>query len=216
MPILNTPYQLYLVTDTSCLPKHTTLIDAVEQAILGGVSMVQLREKTATTQSFYEQALAIKNLCQAKNIPLLINDRLDIALAVGADGVHLGQSDMPCHVARRILGADKIIGVSVKNASEAKQAKTQGANYLGVGAVFETTTKSLTKPLKMETLAQIVHEVDLPIVLIGGINETNLSMLQHQLKTHQISVAGVAMASAILAKSNPFATCQQLKQLLAL
>lgn len=211
-PTQKNPYQLYLVTDQNCLPKDTSLIDAVEQAILGGVSMVQLREKTADTRSFYQQAVAIKTRCQLHDVPLLINDRLDIALAVGADGVHLGQSDMPCDIARQLLGDNKIIGVSARNVTEAVQAHQQGADYLGVGAVFGTSTKTDAKLLDMATLVEIVHSVDLPIVLIGGINETNLPSLQQQLHTQKISVAGVAAVSAILAKDNPFHASQQLRR----
>lgn len=211
-PTQKNPYQLYLVTDQNCLPKDTSLIDAVEQAILGGVSMVQLREKTADTRSFYQQAVAIKTRCQLHDVPLLINDRLDIALAIGADGVHLGQSDMPCDIARQLLGDNKIIGVSARNVTEAVQAHQQGADYLGVGAVFGTSTKTDAKLLDMATLVEIVHSVDLPIVLIGGINETNLPSLQQQLHTQKISVAGVAVVSAILAKDNPFHASQQLRR----
>lgn len=208
-PTQKNPYQLYLVTDQNCLPKDTSLIDAVEQAILGGVSMVQLREKTADTRSFYQQAVAIKTLCQLHDVPLLINDRLDIALAVDADGVHLGQSDMPCDIARQLLGDNKIIGVSARNVTEAVQAHQQGADYLGVGAVFGTSTKTDAKLLDKATLVEIVHSVDLPIVLIGGINETNLPSLQQQLHTQKINVAVV---SAILAKDNPFHASQQLRR----
>ncbi|WP_394261068.1 thiamine phosphate synthase [Moraxella boevrei] len=213
-PTQKNPYQLYLVTDQNCLPKATSLIDAVEQAILGGVSIVQLREKTADTRSFYQQAVAIKTRCQLHDVPLLINDRLDIALAIGADGVHLGQSDMPCDIARQLLGDNKIIGVSARNVTEAVQAHQQGADYLGVGAVFGTSTKTDAKLLDMATLVEIMDSVDLPIVLIGGINETNLPSLQQQLHTQKISVAGVAVVSAILAKDNPFHASQQLRRLL--
>ncbi|WP_019518579.1 thiamine phosphate synthase [Faucicola boevrei] len=213
-PTQKNPYQLYLVADQNCLPKDTSLIDAVEQAILGGVSIVQLREKTADTRTFYQQAVAIKTRCQLHDVPLLINDRLDIALAIGADGVHLGQSDMPCDIARQLLGDNKIIGISARNVTEAVQAHQQGADYLGVGAVFGTSTKTDAKLLDMATLVEIMDSVDLPIVLIGGINETNLPSLQQQLHTQKISVAGVAVVSAILAKDNPFHASQQLRRLL--
>lgn len=164
-------YRLYLVTDRNCLQQQT-LEQAVEQAILGGVTLVQLREKAIASKAFYERALRIKAICHHYNVPLLINDRVDIALAVEADGVHIGQSDLPCGVVRQILGKDKIIGVSARTAQQAIQAQADGADYLGVGAMFATSTKQDAQTVTIASLTQIRQSVTLPIVAIGGINHT--------------------------------------------
>ena len=161
-------YRLYLVTDRNCLQQQT-LEQAVEQAILGGVTLVQLREKAIASKEFYERALRIKAICHHYNVPLLINDRVDIALAVEADGVHIGQSDLPCGVVRQILGKDKIIGVSARTAQQAIQAQADGADYLGVGAMFATSTKQDAQTVTIASLTQIRQAVTLPIVAIGGI-----------------------------------------------
>ncbi|MFW2176958.1 MULTISPECIES: thiamine phosphate synthase [unclassified Moraxella] len=203
-------YSLYLVTDRNCL-KNQTLEIAVEQAILGGVTLVQLREKQLGSKDFYHQALAIKAICQQYNVPLLINDRLDIAQAVNADGVHIGQSDLPCSVVREILGEDKIIGVTAKTVKQAVKAQQDGADYLGVGAMFATTTKTDTTTTTVETLKDIRQAVDLPIVAIGGINATTLPLLQADLAKAKIEVDGVAVVSAILANEDIRLASQQLK-----
>jgi thiamine-phosphate diphosphorylase/hydroxyethylthiazole kinase len=138
-------YSLYLVTDSSLVPSHTTLLGQIEQALEGGVTIVQLREKDMDTGPFIDLARQVKALTQKYNVPFIINDRLDVALAVDADGVHIGQDDMPLVEARRILGHGKIIGVSCNNEDEARQATTDGADYLGIGAVWFTSTKELKK-----------------------------------------------------------------------
>ena len=186
-------YSLYLVTDQHCLSKNfaNNLEKAVEQAILGGVKIVQLREKTANSRTFFDQAERILAICRQHNVPLLINDRVDIALAVGADGVHLGQSDLPADVARRLLGDDKIIGVSARTVAQAQKAKQDGADYLGIGAVFGTTTKDDAKVIDLATIKQINQAVDLPIILIGGINNQNLSMLKENIDKNQLKISGL-------------------------
>ena len=206
-------YSLYLVTDRNCL-NHQTLETAVEQAILGGVTMVQLREKNLDSRQFYQQALAIKAICQNHQIPLLINDRVDIALAVDADGVHVGQSDLPCAVVRQILGTDKIIGVSARTLEQATQAQADGADYLGVGAMFATTTKTDAKTVTVDTLKNIRDAVAIPIVAIGGINHTTLPLLQADLAKANIAIDGVAVVSAILGQSDVQLASQQLNQLI--
>ena len=209
-------YRLYLVTDRNCLQQQT-LEQAVEQAILGGVTLVQLREKAIASKEFYEHALRIKAICHHYNVPLLINDRVDIALAVEADGVHIGQSDLPCGVVRQILGKDKIIGVSARTAQQAIQAQADGADYLGVGAMFATSTKQ-DATVSVETLNDIRQSVTLPIVAIGGINHTTLPALQQALKAAETStdgvIDGVAVVSAILGQKDVKLASEQLKEII--
>ena len=206
-------YRLYLVTDRNCLQQQT-LEQAVEQAILGGVTLVQLREKAIASKEFYERALRIKAICHHYNVPLLINDRVDIALAVEADGVHIGQSDLPCRVVRQILGKDKIIGVSARTAKQAIQAQADGADYLGVGAMFATSTKQDAKTVSVETLNDIRQSVSIPIVAIGGINHTTLPALQQALQAADTSIDGVAVVSAILGQKDVKLASQQLKEMI--
>ena len=206
-------YRLYLVTDRNCLQQQT-LEQAVEQAILGGVTLVQLREKAITSKAFYERALRIKAICHHYNVPLLINDRVDIALAVEADGVHIGQSDLPCGVVRQILGKDKIIGVSARTAQQAIQAQADGADYLGVGAMFATSTKQDAQTVSIASLTQIRQAVTLPIVAIGGINHTTLPALQQALQAADTSIDGVAVVSAILGQKDVKLASQQLKKMI--
>ena len=206
-------YRLYLVTDRNCLQQQT-LEQAVEQAILGGVTLVQLREKAIASKEFYERALRIKAICHHYNVPLLINDRVDIALAVEADGVHIGQSDLPCGVVRQILGKDKIIGVSARTAQQAIQAQADGADYLGVGAMFATSTKQDAQTVTIASLTQIRQAVTLPIVAIGGINHTTLPALQQALQAADTSIDGVAVVSAILGQKDVKLASQQLKEMI--
>ncbi|ONG38092.1 thiamine-phosphate diphosphorylase [Enhydrobacter sp. H5] len=206
-------YQLYLVTDRNCLQQQT-LEQAVEQAILGGVTLVQLREKAIASKEFYERALRIKAICHHYNVPLLINDRVDIALAVEADGVHIGQSDLPCGVVRQILGKDKIIGVSARTAQQAIQAQADGADYLGVGAMFATSTKQDAKTVSVETLNDIRQSVSIPIVAIGGINHTTLPALQQALQAADTSIDGVAVVSAILGQKDVKLASEKLKEMI--
>ena len=206
-------YRLYLVTDRNCLQQQT-LEQAVEQAILGGVTLVQLREKAIASKAFYERALRIKAICHHYNVPLLINDRVDIALAVVADGVHIGQSDLPCGVVRQILGKDKIIGVSARTAQQAIQAQADGADYLGVGAMFATSTKQDAQTVTIASLTQIRQSVTLPIVAIGGINHTTLPALQQALQAADTSIDGVAVVSAILGQKDVKLASEQLKKMI--
>lgn len=206
-------YRLYLVTDRHCLQQQT-LEQAVEQAILGGVTLVQLREKAIASKAFYERALRIKAICHRYNVPLLINDRVDIALAIEADGVHIGQSDLPCGVVRQILGKDKIIGVSARTAQQAIQAQADGADYLGVGAMFATSTKQDAQTVTIASLTQIRQAVTLPIVAIGGINHTTLPALQQALQAADTSIDGVAVVSAILGQKDVKLASQQLKEMI--
>lgn len=206
-------YRLYLVTDRNCLQQQT-LEQAVEQAILGGVTLVQLREKAIASKAFYERALRIKAICHHYNVPLLINDRVDIALAVEADGVHIGQSDLPCGVVRQILGKDKIIGVSARTAQQAIQAQADGADYLGVGAMFATSTKQDAQTVTIASLTQIRQAVTLPIVAIGGINHTTLPALQQALQAADTSIDGVAVVSAILGQKDVKLASEKLKEMI--
>lgn len=206
----NINYQLYLVTDQTCL-RNQTLEQAVEQAILGGVTLVQLREKNLNGQDFYQQALNIKAICQRYNVPLLINDRVDIALAVDADGVHIGQSDLPANIVRQLIGNDKIMGVSARTVEQASQAVKHGADYLGVGAIFSTSTKHDAKAIDWDELVKIRQNIDIPLVLIGGINATTLPVLQRKLLEHQMDIEGFAIVSAILGQNDVKLASQMLK-----
>lgn len=186
-------YTLYLVTDRALMSTNT-LNEAVEQAILGGCSMVQLREKELSTLDFYRQAMEIKQITSHYHIPLIINDRIDIAIAVKADGVHIGQSDLPAAVTRKLIGADMLLGVSASSITEALQAEKDGADYLGVGAMFPTGTKADAGVVPMEELQKIRKAVNLPIVAIGGINKKNASLLK------AAGIDGLAVVSAIIAQ----------------
>ena len=188
-------YSVYLVTDEACLSGRD-LITCVRQALEGGVSCVQYRAKDAAGGKMYIEALALKHLCDEFEVPLIINDRLDIAQAVGAAGVHLGQSDLPCGVARKILGADYIIGVSAHNVSEALQAVRDGASYLGCGAVFGTSTKADVTALGLDNLRAIRQAVDIPIVGIGGVTAVNYALVR------QTGADGAAIVSGILAQAD--------------
>lgn len=197
-------YKLYLVTDRDVL-KGRDLGKAVEDSILGGATIVQLREKDVTSREFYAIAVKIKDITDKYNVPLIINDRLDIALAVGAFGVHIGQSDMPCIIARKVLGKDKIIGVSVHTLEEALEAEKDGADYLGCGAVFSTSTKKDATNVSYDKLKEIKARVKIPVVAIGGINEKNLAQLKGT------NIDGVAIVSAILGKENIKEATENLK-----
>lgn len=210
---LNSPF-IYLVTDRHCL-KNKTLEQAVEQAILGGVKIVQLREKTGSSKQLFEQALMIKAICQHHDVPFLINDRLDIALAVDADGVHLGQSDLPVDIARRLLGCEKIIGVSARTVGQAIQAERQGADYLGVGAIFGTQTKDDAIKIELKVVQQIYQSVTLPLILIGGIQADNLLQLQKNLESLSVSPSGFAVVSALLAQDDIYQSSQFLSEKLS-
>ncbi len=188
-------YSLYLCTDRDLMTSDT-IEEGVELALKGGVTVVQLREKECSSREFLEVARRVKEVTDAYEIPLIINDRLDVAMAVEADGVHLGQEDIPAAVARELLGPDKIIGVSAWNAGLALQAQKDGADYIGVGDVFGTTTKTGTHHVSLEELIRIRKTVRTPMVAIGGISGSNISRLKGT------GIDGVAVISAILGAKN--------------
>ena len=192
-------YSIYLVTDDGCL-QGRALIDCVRKALDGGVTLVQYRAKTASSAEMYAEALQLKALCDSFNVPLIINDRLDIAMAVGAAGVHLGQDDLPCAAARKLLGEDYLIGVSAHNPAEAKAALQSGADYLGCGAVFGTATKADVKKLGTDGLAAICKAKGLPVVGIGGVTADNYR------EVRAAGADGAAIVSGILAQPDISAT----------
>lgn len=197
-------YTLYLVTDRS-LMRTETLQLCIEQALVGGVTLVQLREKHLDTDTFIELGKRIKHLCDAHDVSLVINDRVDVALELGADGVHIGQGDMCAAQARALLGPDRILGVSVTNAEEALKAEADGADYLGVGAMFATQTKADASYVSLETLAAIRNAVHLPIVLIGGMDEHTIPLCG------PFSVQGFAVVSALVDQPDVCLAARRLK-----
>lgn len=196
-------YSIYLVTDEACLHGRP-LLGCVEEALAAGVTLVQYRAKAADGGVLYAEACKLKELCDKYNVPLIINDRLDIALAVGAAGVHLGQDDLPCAVARRLLGEDFIIGVSAHNPTEAVQAVSEGADYLGCGAVFGTATKHDVAKLGLENLRAIRKAVAVPMVGIGGITADNYA------EVLATGADGAAIVSGILAQDDIGAVVKKL------
>lgn len=197
---------LYGITDRTWL-NGRTLADVVEQSIKGGVSFLQLREKELGYDEFLKEAFEIKALTDKYKIPFVINDNIDVALACNADGVHVGQTDMQAGRVRRLIGDDKILGVSVQTVEEAKIAIDNGADYLGVGAMFPTSTKLDAGVMSMEALKKVCDSVKVPVVAIGGINETNM------LRLKGTGIAGVSIISAIYAKPDIFAASKQLLEL---
>ena len=188
---LKNALKLYLVTDSEIL-KGRDFYKCIEDAIKSGVTMVQLREKNTDGKEFLEKAIKLRELTNKYNVTFVINDRIDIAMLVDADGVHIGQSDIDAVSARKLLGDNKIIGVSARNLQEAKIAKENGADYLGIGAMFSTSTKSDAKLVSFNTLEEIIKEVNLPFVLIGGITLDNVKKLKH------FKPDGYALVSGIL------------------
>lgn len=197
---------LYAVTDRRW-SKGTTLYEQVKQALQGGVSTLQLREKNLSDEEFLKEAMEIKELCKKYNVPLIINDNVDVAIKCGADGVHVGQEDMEASKVREKVGRDMIIGVSAHNVEEARRAVSNGADYLGVGAVFSTSTKDDVDVLSKETLKEICLAVKIPVVAIGGINQDNI------LELKGTGVDGVAVVSAIFSSENIVETCKKLRKL---
>ncbi len=197
---------LYAVTDRSWL-RGQTMAQQVEAALQGGVTCVQLREKQLEEDAFLQEALQIKALCNAYQVPFLINDRVDIALACGADGVHIGQKDMCVQEARAVLGAEKIIGVSARTVAQALAAQEAGADYLGVGAAFQTGTKLDANAIAHETMQAICQAVQIPVVAIGGITCDNILQLAGR------GVDGVAVVSALFAQTEITTAAQRLRQL---
>lgn len=198
-------YSLYLITDRSFL-KGRSLKSVVEEAIIGGTTIVQVREKNISTREFYKVAMEVKEVTDHYNIPLIINDRIDIAQAINADGVHLGQDDMPLTIARKILGKDKIIGISAGTLNEALEAQRDGADYLGIGAIFYTgTKKDIDTPIGIEYLKHIYDSINIPAVAIGGIDETNFK------EVLSTGIDGISVISAILGKDDITSAAKMLK-----
>ncbi len=196
---------LYLVTDSTY---HTeeSFLHTVEEACIGGATIVQLREKSGSSRDYLNQALKVKEITDRYHIPLIIDDRIDIALACDAAGVHVGQSDLPVSYARRLLGPDKIVGATAKTVPQALEAYEQGADYLGVGAMFPTTTKVVTILTAPATLTEIRHTVPIPVVAIGGLNRGNMDILK------DTAADGIAVVSAIMKAEDPRSAAEELKK----
>lgn len=204
---MNNPYTLYLVTDDQ--QDIDTLCYVVAEAIKGGVTMVQIREKHGDVCAFIERSLAIKKVLKDSGVPLIINDRVDVALAVQADGVHLGQSDMPANLARQLIGPDMILGLSVENETQLREAQDLPVDYLGISAIFSTPTKTnIIKEWGIDGLTKAVKESKLPLVAIGGINETNIKQIA------DTQVDGIALVSAICHATSPKQASEGLLELM--
>lgn len=200
--------KLYLVTDRGLCPKGRSLVQTVKEAVEGGVTMVQLREKDIDTRTFIEEALELKALLGPLGVPLIINDRVDVALASDADGVHIGQSDMPYSIARRLLGPDRIIGLSVENMNQVAQANALDVDYIGVSPVFATPTKTDTaRPFGLEGLREAVKLSHHPTVAIGGMNALTAADVM------AAGTDGIAVVSAIIAAPDPRAAAEELKNI---
>lgn len=197
---------LYAVTDRRWLKEGETLCGQVEQAILGGTTFVQLREKELDDKTFLEEAKEMKELCKKYHVPFVVNDNVDIAVLMDADGVHVGQSDMEAGSVREKLGEDKIIGVSAQTVEQALLAQERGADYLGVGDMFGTSSKDDAKKVSFETLKAICEAVDIPVVAIGGITKENLKELKGT------GVDGIAVISAIFAQPDLKSACEELRK----
>jgi len=198
---------LYAVTDRTWL-KGRSLADAVEEAVKAGVTFLQLREKELDFKSFFELACEIKRITDKYKIPFIINDNVDVAVACGADGVHVGQNDMKATDVRKIIGRDKILGISVQTAEQAVKAEKEGADYIGVGSVFPTSTKPDAKPLSPAILKEICKAVKIPVVAIGGINKDNAISLARS------GIDGVAVVSAIFAQDDITSAVKELRRIL--
>lgn len=186
---------LYAVTDRSWTGEKS-LYEQVEDALKGGVTMIQLREKNLEEKEFLKEALTIRELTRRYGVPLIINDNLSVALACDADGIHIGQSDMDAETVRKLIGPNRILGVTAKTAEQADHAGKQGADYLGAGAVFGSNTKTDAKSMDLDTLKSVCEAVNIPVVAIGGISGDNITRLQGT------GIAGVAVVSAIFAASD--------------
>lgn len=197
---------LYAVTDRAYL-KDMTLYEQVEDALKGGATFVQLREKELDDETFLKEAFEIKELCRKYNVPFVINDNVDIAVKVNADGVHIGQKDMEACYVRSVIGKDKILGVSAQTVEQAILAEKMGADYLGVGAVFATGSKADAEEVRHETLKEICKSVSIPVVAIGGIGANNV------LKLAGSGICGVAVISAIFAAEDIQKATAELKKL---
>ena len=196
---------LYFVTDSTDKSEKDFLY-IVEQACKGGVTLVQLREKDKSGLEYFRLAEKVKQITDSHDIPLIIDDRVDIAMAVDAAGVHVGQTDIPVYAARKLLGADKIVGATAKTVAQAKKAQEEGADYLGVGAIYPTTTKVITIITEVSTLNEISIQTNMPIVAIGGLNTSNMHVLYDSMAD------GIAVVSAIMKSENPQDEAKRLKR----
>ncbi len=196
--------RLYFITDSNGFTEGEFLY-RVEQALMGGVTLMQLREKTRTTREYIELAEKVHQIAVKYQVPLIIDDRVDVALAIGAEGVHVGKEDMTVAMARKLMGPDKIVGATAKTVPWALEAYEQGADYLGVGAIYPTTTKVKTVLTSTETLADICRTVPIPANAIGGLNKGNIDILQG------IPVGGICVVSAIMKADDPKQAAMELK-----
>ena len=187
---------LYFITDSTNYTEKEFLF-RVEQALKGGATLLQLREKEKSTREYIELAEKVHEIAKRYNVPLIIDDRVDVALAIDAEGVHVGASDMPVATARKLMGDDKIVGATAKTVPWAKEAYEQGADYLGVGAIYPTTTKVVTVLTSTETLDAITKAVPIPVNAIGGLNKDNLDILKG------IGISGICVVSAIMKSDDP-------------
>ena len=195
---------LYFITDSTGFEEEEFL-RRVREALEGGASILQLREKNKTTREYMALAQKVHELTKQYGVPLIIDDRLDVAMAVDAEGVHLGQSDLPIHIARKIFGEEKIIGATAKTVEQAEEAYRQGADYLGVGAIYPTTTKVKTVLTSTEMLGDICRAVPIPVNAIGGVTKENIDVLKG------IPIAGICVVSAIMKAESPKKAAQELK-----
>ena len=187
---------MYFITDSTNYSEEEFLY-RVEQALMGGITLLQLREKDKSTREYIDLAEKVHTLTKKYNVPLIIDDRVDVALAIDAEGVHVGQSDMPVSTARKLMGDDKIVGATTKTVPQALEAYEQGADYLGVGAIYPTTTKVKTVLTSTETLGNICSAVPIPVNAIGGLNKDNIDVLKG------IPIAGICVVSAIMKADDP-------------
>lgn len=201
---MNFNTQLYFITDSTGFAEDEFLY-RVEEACKGGVTLIQLREKDKTTREYISIADKVHEITQRYDIPLIIDDRVDVALAVNAEGVHVGQSDMPVDMARKLMGNDKIVGATTKTVPQAVEAYEKGVDYLGVGAIYPTTTKVKTVLTSVDTLKEIVKAVPVKVNAIGGLNKDNIHVLKDS------GIDGICVVSAIMKSENPRTAAEELK-----
>ncbi len=202
---MNLDTTLYFITDSTTVPEEKFL-PSVEAACKGGVNLIQLREKNKSTRDYLRLAEQVHHIAKSYGIPLIIDDRVDVAMAIDAEGVHLGQTDMPVAIARKLLGPDKIVGATAKTVPQAMEAYSAGADYLGVGAIYPTTTKVVTILTSVDTLKAIVKAVPIPVNAIGGLNKDNLHVLKGA------GISGICAVSAIQKAQDPEIAAKELKR----
>lgn len=203
--MINFDTTLYFITDSTGFSEQEFL-HRIEEALKGGATLLQLREKEKITREYIELAEKVHKITKKHNVPLIIDDRIDVALAIDAEGVHVGQSDMPVQLARKLMGKEKIVGATAKTVPWAKDAYEQGADYLGVGAIYPTTTKVKTVLTSTDTLNDICKTVPIPVNAIGGLNKGNIDVLKG------IPIAGICVVSAIMKAENPKQATTELKE----